>query len=187
MQYDLKQIQEKYAQKEKLKYIFFWKPSSENSPVNECCLGQWQPCRFTVDGIEYTTAEQYMMAQKALLFGDTEVFEQIMLAGSPREFKALGRKVKHFDEKIWKENRCGIVIKGNTAKFSQNEKFKEYLLSTEDKILVEASPLDRIWGIGISKENPDAQNPLKWRGTNYLGFCLMEVRDIIKNCRQPAR
>ncbi len=178
--YDLKQIQKRYASGEKLKYIFFWKPSSEDSPADETCLGQWQPCRFEIDNITYTTAEQYMMSQKALLFGDKEIFEQIMLAQSPKEFKALGRKVKHFDEKVWKKNCLDIVVKGNVAKFSQNPEYKKYLMSTGDKILVEASPLDRIWGIGMGKDNPNAQNPLTWRGTNYLGFCLMQVRDMIK-------
>jgi hypothetical protein len=120
-----------------------------------------------------------MMAQKAVLFNDMELYENIMKSNHPNEYKKLGRIIHNFDEEIWKSRRCSIVIKGNTAKFSQNINLKKYLIETNNRILAEASPYDRIWGIGLSKTDERTVNPMKWNGTNLLGFCLMEVRDII--------
>lgn len=92
----------------------------------------------------------------------------------------MGRKVKNFDPDIWNEHKYGIVKKGNFLKFSQNERFKEFLLSTDNKILVEASPYDTIWGIGMLETDPNAKNPAQWNGENLLGFALMEVRDELR-------
>ncbi|MCQ2469830.1 MAG: NADAR family protein [Ruminococcus sp.] len=159
-------------------FLFFWghRPAS-GGKITKSCLSQWFECEFTADGVKYHTAEQYMMAQKALLFGDNDVFELIMKADDPKEYKSLGRKIRNFDDKLWNDNRTDIVIKGNIAKFSQNKAMKNFLLDTADKVLVEASPVDCIWGIGLSADAPDASKPEKWRGSNLLGFCLMEVRD----------
>lgn len=121
-----------------------------------------------------------MMAGKAKLFDDQEVFKEILTAETPNQAKSLGRKVKNFDPKIWDEHKYEIVKQGNLLKFSQNEKFKEFLLSTNDKILVEASPYDTIWGIGMLETDPRAENPQQWNGENLLGFALMEVRDELK-------
>ena len=166
---------------ERMKYIFFWghKPSADGS-ITKSCFSQWYDCRFTVDGVEYSTAEQYMMSQKALLFGDENIYSEIMKASHPNQFKSLGRKISGFDEKVWNENKTDIVIKGNTAKFSQNQELKYFMLNTNDRILVEASPYDKIWGIGMSANSSGIENPNCWNGENLLGFCLMEVRDIIK-------
>ena len=120
-----------------------------------------------------------MMAQKALLFNDNEIFNEIMKANHPKEYKELGRKIKNFSDLKWNENKYQIVLKGNIAKFSQNEKLKAFLLNTGIKILVEASPYDKIWGIGLSADQENIENPLTWNGENLLGFALMEVRDLI--------
>ncbi|MDF1548474.1 MAG: NADAR family protein, partial [Bacteroidales bacterium] len=114
------------------------------------------------------------------LFNDLEIFEEIIRTTSPQQVKALGRKISNFDEKTWKANRFEIVRQGNLLKFSQNVDLKEFILSTGDKILVEASPVDPIWGIGLVKDNPNAAHPENWKGTNLLGFALMEVRDELK-------
>lgn len=181
MKYTREFIEQKFRQKEKLKYIFFWghHPAADGS-VTKACFSQWWDCEFEIDGITYRTAEQYMMSQKAMLFGDTEISEEIMKARHPKQFKDLGRKVKNFNEQIWNENCCDIVVKGNYAKFSQNERLKYFLINTNDRVLVEASPYDKIWGIGMSADNPKCENPMQWNGTNYLGFCLMEVRDMLR-------
>lgn len=147
--------------------------------VTETCLSQWYPCRFEVEGVTYTSAEQYMMAEKAKSFGDEEIRAEILNTDDPRMCKALGRKVKNFDKAVWDKEKEHIVRKGNTKKFLQNSALRNFLLSTGDKVLVEASPTDRVWGIGMGKNNPDALDPQKWRGQNLLGFALMNVRDFI--------
>ena len=161
----------------KLKYLLFWGHTSKGGPVGKECLSQWYDCSFEVDGVKYRTAEQYMMAQKALLFGDRDIFGRIMKAGDPDTFKKLGQQVRDFNEEKWKASRCDIVIRGNTAKFSQNAELRVFLLGTGSKVLVEASPYDKIWGIGIGADDSRAGNPTLWHGLNLLGFCLMEVRD----------
>ncbi len=147
--------------------------------ITEMCLSQWYPCEFEAEGTKYTSAEQYMMAEKARLFGDEEIRAQILKTSDPAICKKLGRKVRNFHQEKWNKNRENIARKGNFYKFSQNAKLREFLLSTGDKILVEASPRDRIWGIGMGKSNPDALDPAKWRGRNLLGFAIMSVRKKI--------
>ncbi len=185
MKYTREIIEEKFRKGERLKYIFFWghgKTSDES--ITKTCLSQWWDCRFTVDGIEYHTAEQYMMAQKAVLFGDEKIRAEIMAAGHPKQFKDLGRKISHFNQKVWDENCCKIVIRGNVAKFSQNPELREFLLGSNMRVLVEASPMDKIWGIGMGEDDRRCENPTLWNGTNFLGFCLMEARDIIREGRE---
>ncbi|MDE5582335.1 MAG: NADAR family protein [Ruminococcus sp.] len=180
MRYSREDIIRKFMKGEKLKYIFFWGHSpSPDGNITKTCFSQWFICRFSVDGMEYSTAEQYMMSQKALLFGDTETNAEIMSAKHPKQFKELGRKVKHFDEKLWNEHKTDIVIKGNYAKFSQNERLKEFLINTGKRVIVEASPYDKIWGIGMKADSENITNPENWKGKNLLGFCLMEVRDML--------
>ena len=147
--------------------------------ITEMCLSQWYPCEFEAEGTKYTSAEQYMMAEKARLFGDEEIRAQILKTSDPAICKKLGRKVRNFNQEKWNKNRENIARKGNFYKFSQNAKLREFLLSTGDKILAEASPRDRIWGIGMGKSNPDALDPAKWRGRNLLGFSIMSVRKKI--------
>jgi len=149
------------------KYVFFW----------DGVFSQWQPSIFVIDNITYLTAEQYMMHQKALLFGDKEIADEVMKVTHPKDHKMLGRRVKGYDEAIWKRACIGIVYKGNLAKFTQNEDLKAELLNTGNKVLVEASPIDFIWGIELGEKDPKAENPAEWRGTNLLGFTLMLVRN----------
>ena len=118
-----------------------------------------------------------MMAEKARLFGDFAAEAKIVSANHPGEAKNLGRSVKAFDEEVWIKNRFEIVVRGNMAKFEQNPDLKTFLLNTSQRILVEASPRDHIWGIGFAEDHPDAQNPSRWLGLNLLGFALMEARD----------
>ena len=122
-----------------------------------------------------------MMAQKALVFGDTEILAEIMASFNPGLIKKLGRRVRNFDSAVWSARSREVVKTGNLAKFAQNEKLKDYLLSTGDRVLVEASPFDLIWGIDYGVEAPEATHPELWRGENRLGFILMEVRNMLRS------
>lgn len=142
-------------------------------------LSQWYPSRFTVDGVYYNTSEQYMMAMKAEYFGDDDAKTRILSTNDPSEQKAIGRTVKGFNAEAWNAVSRGYVYKGNMAKFT-NPELKAYLMSTGERELVEASPYDKIWGIGLGMDNSNIQDKSKWRGTNWLGETLMKVRrDII--------
>lgn len=179
MKYTLQNITESFQKKEKIKFFFFWGHKT-NDTITKSCFSQWFPGSFEENGIVYKTAEHYMMAGKARLFNDAEMEKEILKATTPNQAKALGRKVKDFDPKLWDEHKYQIVTQGNLLKFSQNQKFKDFLLSTGDKVLVEASPYDRIWGIGMLETDNRAENPLLWNGENLLGFALMEVRDELR-------
>jgi ribA/ribD-fused uncharacterized protein len=169
------------------KYLFFWGHGASSSGVIEReCLSQWWLAPFVVDSKLYPTAEHFMMAAKARLFGDVETCERILQSPSPDVAKRLGREVRGFDEKIWVETRFRIVVTGSTAKFRQNPKLRDFLLATKDRVLVEASPLDRIWGIGLSSDDSKADNPELWRGLNLLGFALMEARRALAADTLPA-
>lgn len=144
---------------------------------------QFFPCTFLEDGIRYTCAEQYMMAKKALLFNDMDSYNEILSLANPYKIKALGRRVKNFDQKIWDEYKEDIVFKGNLLKFSQNQALCKELLATENKEIVEASPTDIIWGIGLAETDPDIYDKSKWRGTNLLGKAIMKVRDVLKDTK----
>lgn len=191
-------------------FTFFWYTSSPFS--------QWHPSLFTVEGTTFTSAEQYMMYNKAVLFGDFAIAEEIMSLNSlvlknkdgdledyilkryaegqiskkeilkdkhlkalwtesQNAIKALGKKVKNYDDTIWIENRERIVEEGNFAKFSQNADLKEALLATKGTTLVEASPYDTIWGIGLKEDDARAKNVSTWRGLNLLGKILTNIRD----------
>lgn len=160
-------------------FVFFWGHTDRGEGLTKACLSQWFPCFFVVDGQYYNCAEQYMMAEKACIFGDEEIRQQILAEYSQLAMKKLGRKVRNYDDVTWKEKRFDVVVKGNFAKLSQNEKLQNFLLSTGEKILVEASPKDTVWGIGLDESSPEAIQPSKWKGENLLGFALMEVRDIL--------
>lgn len=141
---------------------------------------QWFHSDFVVKEVEYNTAEQYMMAMKAAEFGDTDIQQEIMESESPRDQKALGRQVRDFDPDHWNAVARDHVYEGNYAKFTQNEGLKLCLLATGDKELVEASPTDRIWGIGLGIDDERREDRGNWRGTNWLGEVLMKVRDDIR-------
>lgn len=179
MKYTIQNTKERFQKKERIKFLFFW-GHTVNDQVTKSCFSQWFPGRFEENGIIYKTAEHYMMAGKARLFNDADILEQIIQFSTPNQVKSLGRKVKNFEPKIWDEHKYEIVKNGNFLKFSQNLKFKDFLLSTNDKVLVEASPYDKIWGIGMLETDPRAENPLLWNGENLLGFALMEVRDQLR-------
>ena len=121
-----------------------------------------------------------MMAGKARLFGDEQAALRIMACGHPREVKEIGRHVRGFDEAKWQAHRFAIVAAGSHAKFSQNPELKAYLLGTGARVLVEASPTDLVWGIGLAASAPEARNPSRWRGLNLLGFALMHARSAIR-------
>jgi ribA/ribD-fused uncharacterized protein len=116
------------------------------------------------------------MAEKARLFGDEAIRAKILASASPRDHKALGRKVSGFVAETWDRSCLDIVVRGNMAKFSQNPAMKAALLATGDKLLVEASPLDTIWGVGLRADDPRVHDRATWRGKNLLGEALMRVR-----------
>lgn len=158
-------------------YIFFWghKPLPSGD-IGSCCFSQWWPSAFNVDGIEYPTAEHYMMAEKARLFGDEVTRKEILAVKDPNAARQLGRNVNGFEEDVWIDSRLPIVVRGSYEKFTQNAELRRFLLQTGNKVLVEASPMDRIWGIGLRSNDTRARNPELWPGLNLLGFALMEVR-----------
>jgi ribA/ribD-fused uncharacterized protein len=140
-------------------------------------FSQWYPSKFTVDGVEYSCAEQYMMAQKALLFKDEDTYRKIMATKKPNEQKLLGRLVRDFDLELWNEKAKDIVYQGNMAKFSQSQHLKEALFATDGTTLVETNPHDPIWGIGLAEDHPHCHRRDLWRGTNWLGEVLTKVRE----------
>ena len=181
MQYSLEWLLDKVERKSKVKFLFFWgHQKSKSGEVTAACFSQWWASPFTVDGVRYSSTEHWMMAQKALLFQNEAIYQQIIAAKSPAEAKALGRQVKNFDEAVWNAHRLAIVVRGNLEKFQQHADLQAFLLQTKDRVLVEASPVDSIWGIGLAADNARAENPRQWNGLNLLGFALMEVRDMLR-------
>lgn len=179
MKYNLQNTLERFQNKGELDFLFFWGHTVQDK-ITKSCFSQWFPAQFEEVGISYKTAEHYMMAEKAKLFNDNEIRSLIIEIKDPKEAKSLGRKIKNFDHQIWDEQKYEIVKRGNFLKFSQNAKLKEFLLSTDQKVIVEASPYDMIWGIGMLESDTKAKNPNEWGGENLLGFALMEVRDELK-------
>lgn len=183
-------------------YISFWKPQELNG-----LYSQWSPSKIVLNSIiraslpldimnlklfedypcimeslegTYSCAEQFMMVGKAQLFGDSVIANQIMKSHIPRIHKQLGRKVQNFDDNVWMQYAQDIVILASYLKFSQNLRFKTSLIDSGDAILIEGSPLDKIWGVGLRYDNPKIGDPVNWKGANLLGECLMKVRDIIQ-------
>lgn len=154
------------------KLVLFWKPPNP--------FGQWTASPFEIDGKHYCCAEQYMMAEKARLFGDTKIEAQIMNSDDPRYHQQLGKRVFGFEQSLWTAERCKIVFRGNFAKFTQNRNLGDLLIETENRRLVEASPIDKIWGIGIAANDPFAYDQKNWRGLNLLGGVLEDGRNKIK-------
>ena len=150
-------------------FTFFW-----SGPFS-----QWHPSPFQIDGVWYNCAEQYMMAEKARLFGDKQAEARIMVSPDPSEQKRFGRQVDGFDVKRWAKVARDIVYKASYAKYTQNPDLLKVLLATKGTTLVEASPQDVIWGIGLRKDDPRALNRSQWKGTNWLGETLTKVRDDI--------
>jgi len=157
-------------------YLCFWGHRVKPGAVGKSCFSQWYPAGFELDGERYATAEHWMMAGKARLFGDAAIAARILASADPAEVKALGRKIAGFDETLWAERRYPLVVAGNLAKFTQNPELGAFLLGTGEQVLVEASPVDAVWGIGLAADHADATRPERWRGLNLLGFALMDVR-----------
>lgn len=162
----------------RVKYLHFWghRPRPDGR-IGASCLSQWWPSPFTVDGVEYATAEHWMMASKARLFGDTEAERKSVAASSPAQAKKIGRLVRGFDDAVWQRERFAIVAEGSFHKFAAHTDLRMFLLGTGNRVLVEASPLDRVWGIGLAADDERAMDPARWRGPNLLGFALMAARE----------
>lgn len=143
-------------------------------------FSQWYRSILKIDGVEYNCAEQYMMAMKATMFEDKEALLKIMKAHDPSTQKATGRKVKNFDPAKWNLVAKDFVYAANLAKFTSTSFLKRFILDTGDREIVEASPTDTIWGIGLAEDDPDRLDRTKWRGTNWLGEVLMKVREDLK-------
>jgi ribA/ribD-fused uncharacterized protein len=173
----LKDLRTRLNAGEKLKYVFFWGHQPGKSGVTVSCFSQWYDAPFEIDGDRYPTAEHFMMAEKAALFGDQATRAKVLVASNPGAAKALERSVIGFDEAKWMEHRFSIVVKANLAKFTQNPPLHQFLKQAASRVLVEASPVDRIWGIGLAQDDERAGAPNQWQGLNLLGFALMEVRD----------
>ncbi|MEV4996743.1 NADAR family protein [Streptomyces niveus] len=165
----------------KVKYLHFRGHTLRpDGVIGASCLSQWWQSPFTVDGVEYATAEHWMMAAKARLFDDEEAERKALTASGPALAKKAGRLVRGFDETVWERQRSGIVVEGSVHKFRQDGRLRDYLLGTGDRVLVEASPMDRIWGIGLAADDERAHDPARWRGLNLLGFALMEARERLR-------
>ena len=170
----------RYKTSEEHNTMLFW-----NGP-----LSQWWYSPFEIDGVIYNCAEQWMMAKKADIFGDTIILERIMAATGPytdrrewieypREQKKLGRQVKGFNSQIWNAVARPIVLQGSLAKFSQSPALLAALMHSDGYTLVEASPFDVVWGIGMDDKSPEAFNPSQWQGTNWLGEVLTLTRQYL--------
>lgn len=183
MKYNIETIKQIVRENPATEIIYFWGHTPNPKKVTAACLSQWYDCYFEVDGVQYHTTEQYMMASKALMFEDKEVYQEIMGANNPHDYKKLGRKVRSFEPGPWDAKKSEIVVEGNKAKFGQNPDIMEYLLSTGNAILVEASPYDKIWGIGLDRETAMKGTVEQWQGENLLGCALMEVRDYLRNLK----
>ena len=178
-------LQQEFAAGRTRELCLFWgHQPAQDGQLTKSCLSQWWMEDFYTTADSYLCMEQYMMAAKAELFGDKEIRDQILKCSDQKQIKALGRKVRGFDQKVWDKFKYAIVLLGNWHKFSQNRELREFLLSTGDSVLVEASPYDAIWGIRLAACSPEAQDPIKWRGQNLLGFALMEVRDELRRVTQ---
>lgn len=166
---------------ERVKFLPFWghRPRADGR-VGSGCLSQWWPSPFEIDGVRYDTAEHYMMWRKAMLFGDEATAVRVLNAGHPQRAKGFGREVRDFDESVWDAHRFAIVVAGTTAKFAAHDDLRAYLVGTGDRVLVEASPVDLVWGIGLTADDERVADPGQWRGLNLLGFALMEAREVLR-------
>lgn len=173
--------QQGYQTFAKVPILPFYGHHNESGKIERSCLSQWYPSDITYRGRTFFCAEQLMMAAKAMLFNDALTHDAILICRDPARIKRLGRVVQNFDQAEWDRIKINVVANVNYLKFRQNPELSEYLLSTGDSILVEASPYDPIWGAGLSVENPQIFDPLSWKGTNLLGFILMDVRDNLRS------
>jgi len=179
--FNVEDLKQACSRGEKFTYLLFYGHTmlSTDSDMRPC-LSQWWPCRFTLGDYKFSSAEQCMMLAKAFLFKDYQSANLILETNDPKRARDLGRNIANFDSVLWDQYKFGYIVQGNYAKFSQNKDLCDYLLSTGNSILVEASPRDAIWGIGMSSSSAFATDPLKWRGQNLLGFAVTKVREMLK-------
>ena len=165
------------AQSKKAKYVFFWGHTPKvKGRIDNSCFSQWYPSPFEHEGRTYPTAEHFMMVAKAELFSDDERLAEILRAGSPGKAKAIGRNVVGFSQTTWEEHRFDIVVEANYRKFRSDPRLTDHIVATGNRVLVEASAVDKIWGIGLTAEEATNVGPTSWKGLNLLGFALMEAR-----------
>ena len=174
---DVQALRACIAQGAEPRFLFFWGHQvPKDGRIDKGCFSQWYEASFIVGGERYRTAEHFMMAEKARLFGGELIRRRILDARTPGEAKKLGREIGGFDEAIWLRERFQVVVAANLAKFGQNAALRDFLVQTGDRVLVEASPVDSIWGIGLAADHLDAGRADQWPGLNLLGFALMEAR-----------
>ena len=159
---------------------FYGHTPRADGALSDAVFSQWYASPFTHEGVRYATAEHFMMAAKARLFGDDEVTRRILADDDPAKVKALGREVRGYDDARWEAARFDAVTLGSLAKFRSTPALRAYLLGTGDDVLVEAAPGDQIWGIGLGRQDPLVSQPEKWRGRNLLGFALMRAREQLR-------
>lgn len=157
-----------------MEIICFHNPKEENG-----YLSNWYLSNFIIEGILFSSMEQFMMYKKAMCFDDQIVANKILETKDVAEIKALGRQVSNYNDSIWNGMRQILIYEGLLAKFTQNEDLKEQLISTGDAILAECAVKDRIWGIGLSMTSPKRLDIYQWNGQNLLGYALMLVRKRI--------
>lgn len=155
-----------------MKIICFHNPDEENG-----YLSNWYPSQFHIDGIEFSSMEQYMMYKKAVCFKDNDIAKKILASADVANIKALGRQVRNYNDSYWSGIRQIVVFEGLSAKFTQNEALKRKLIETKDSVLAECAVRDRIWGIGLSMKDPRRFELENWKGQNLLGYTLMMVRE----------
>lgn len=156
-------------------FVRFHDPDKENG-----YMSNWYMSPFTLDGKTYNCAEQYIMEQKALLFGDTDTAKKIMLTDDPQEMRDLGRKVYPYIPNVWNGTRQLVLYRALKAKFLQNPQLLGQLLATGDRLPVECAKSDTVWAVGLRTNDPDVDEPEHWNGQNILGFTLQAVREDIK-------
>lgn len=170
----MKQFKEQNFLEQYNQYVFFYNGF----------LSNWADTPFmdTRTGIPYNCSEQFMMHKKALLFNDFDIAKKVLEKKFPGDQKALGRKVKNFNKEVWDEHARQIVYEGCYYKFTQNEDAYKYLMETKGYYLVEASPFDVVWGVGLGGYEPEIKDPKNWKGTNWLGQVLTVLReDLAEN------
>ncbi|WP_297295327.1 NADAR family protein [uncultured Brachyspira sp.] len=178
--YSLSKLKTDFNKGKKIDFLFFYGHTNDKNEITKSSLSQWYIKDFKENNLTFNCMEKYMMYNKALLFDDKKIAEEILNNNQPKAIKELGRKVSNFKDEIWDKVKYTIILKGNYYKFSQNNDLRNFLLNTKNKVLVEASPYDKVWGIKMKYDNENIENPFFWQGENLLGFALMEVRDEIK-------
>lgn len=172
-------ICKRYDSGESLRFVFFGECHSEfTDSVGKECFSRWYSLAFEIEGKSFFCIEQYMMAEKACFFDDEECERRIMNNNDIEDITLLGQQIKIFDGFLWDNYKKDVIRQGNVAKFADNKELFEFLISTDDAILVEATPYDVVWGIGMREGDQGIDNPHNWKGENILGFTLMKIRDF---------